>query len=140
MLSTTTSASAIATSTRPHGRRATRGASPSPLVRHPQRWQRWSPAIRRLHAGHLYLAMFASRTRAAPPGSEPRAPGRRLEPPPQVPVGEVLHRRQPGVLLAECLVFGAEDDVDGFLGEHPAGRSEERRVGKECRSRWSPYH
>src|SRR2546425_1798536 len=25
----------------------------------------------------------------------------------------------------------------GILGEH---RSEERRVGKECRSRWSPYH
>src|SRR2546430_17218928 len=24
-------------------------------------------------------------------------------------------------------------------GKHP-GRSEERRVGKECRSRWSPYH
>ena len=24
-------------------------------------------------------------------------------------------------------------------GEH-GGRSEERRVGKECRSRWSPYH
>ena len=24
--------------------------------------------------------------------------------------------------------------------EIPAGRSEERRVGKECRSRWSPYH
>src|SRR6266540_3186726 len=23
---------------------------------------------------------------------------------------------------------------------HPRGRSEERRVGKECRSRWSPYH
>src|SRR5256885_5645299 len=23
---------------------------------------------------------------------------------------------------------------------HPDGRSEERRVGKECRSRWSPYH
>src|SRR2546425_9378199 len=22
----------------------------------------------------------------------------------------------------------------------PRGRSEERRVGKECRSRWSPYH
>ena len=22
----------------------------------------------------------------------------------------------------------------------PAFRSEERRVGKECRSRWSPYH
>src|SRR3712207_8988170 len=25
------------------------------------------------------------------------------------------------------------------LGEH-LPRSEERRVGKECRSRWSPYH
>ena len=23
---------------------------------------------------------------------------------------------------------------------HKAERSEERRVGKECRSRWSPYH
>ena len=22
----------------------------------------------------------------------------------------------------------------------PVARSEERRVGKECRSRWSPYH
>ena len=25
-------------------------------------------------------------------------------------------------------------------GALPAPRSEERRVGKECRSRWSPYH
>ena len=25
-------------------------------------------------------------------------------------------------------------------GELEAERSEERRVGKECRSRWSPYH
>ena len=24
--------------------------------------------------------------------------------------------------------------------EGKSGRSEERRVGKECRSRWSPYH
>src|SRR3712207_1172664 len=26
------------------------------------------------------------------------------------------------------------------LADHAALRSEERRVGKECRSRWSPYH
>ena len=26
------------------------------------------------------------------------------------------------------------------LGILMLGRSEERRVGKECRSRWSPYH
>jgi len=31
--------------------------------------------------------------------------------------------------------------VDASTGEAPgAVRSEERRVGKECRSRWSPYH
>src|SRR3712207_6888883 len=28
----------------------------------------------------------------------------------------------------------------GVLGENEYLRSEERRVGKECRSRWSPYH
>ena len=27
------------------------------------------------------------------------------------------------------------DTISAYLG-----RSEERRVGKECRSRWSPYH
>ena len=27
-----------------------------------------------------------------------------------------------------------------FLSASPLTRSEERRVGKECRSRWSPYH
>ena len=27
-----------------------------------------------------------------------------------------------------------------FNEEHGMDRSEERRVGKECRSRWSPYH
>jgi len=31
----------------------------------------------------------------------------------------------------------SEDDVHALVG---ADRSEERRVGKECRSRWSPYH
>ena len=31
--------------------------------------------------------------------------------------------------------------VGRFLGADAlAARSEERRVGKECRSRWSPYH
>ena len=28
----------------------------------------------------------------------------------------------------------------GATASAPAARSEERRVGKECRSRWSPYH
>ena len=31
------------------------------------------------------------------------------------------------------------DEIYNYL-EHNNIRSEERRVGKECRSRWSPYH
>ena len=31
------------------------------------------------------------------------------------------------------------DDITSFSYVYE-GRSEERRVGKECRSRWSPYH
>src|SRR5256885_2823497 len=30
--------------------------------------------------------------------------------------------------------------LDAVLGSPNLNRSEERRVGKECRSRWSPYH
>ena len=33
---------------------------------------------------------------------------------------------------------GAEEEA--MLFETSTTRSEERRVGKECRSRWSPYH
>ena len=32
------------------------------------------------------------------------------------------------------------DGEKSFLLSHYQTRSEERRVGKECRSRWSPYH
>ena len=35
---------------------------------------------------------------------------------------------------------GLYNVVVKFDDEHIVGRSEERRVGKECRSRWSPYH
>src|SRR2546427_8605237 len=35
---------------------------------------------------------------------------------------------------------GALPSHDARLGSGRAVRSEERRVGKECRSRWSPYH
>ena len=41
-----------------------------------------------------------------------------------------------------CMPFQLENDGSIAI-EHIGkieGRSEERRVGKECRSRWSPYH
>src|SRR2546429_6771422 len=35
---------------------------------------------------------------------------------------------------------GPDGVVPRELGDRAHERSEERRVGKECRSRWSPYH
>ena len=32
------------------------------------------------------------------------------------------------------------DNTKSFCDFYILDRSEERRVGKECRSRWSPYH
>ena len=41
------------------------------------------------------------------------------------------------VLDPDGVSDGEARDVRAFV---ESGRSEERRVGKECRSRWSPYH
>ena len=35
---------------------------------------------------------------------------------------------------------GNKDVLTGVAEAQAKSRSEERRVGKECRSRWSPYH
>ena len=54
-----------------------------------------------------------------------------------------------GGIIVICDAGGCTGNICGF--DEPrwfesksalfsAGRSEERRVGKECRSRWSPYH
>ena len=45
-------------------------------------------------------------------------------------------------LLGEKWVqnYGYQIDYLHFHNMMEIGRSEERRVGKECRSRWSPYH
>src|SRR5256885_3764610 len=45
--------------------------------------------------------------------------------------GSVVHR------AAETALENRTIDFAEFGG---GGRSEERRVGKECRSRWAPYH
>ena len=58
-----------------------------------------------------------------------------------------LANHQLGLLDEErknLITQAAQDVIDGELADHfPLvvwQRSEERRVGKECRSRWSPYH
>src|SRR5256885_10711874 len=47
-------------------------------------------------------------------------------------------QRTPGIAAAR-IVVPDEDPAEVVQAREPA-RSEERRVGKECRSRWSPYH
>src|SRR5256885_12703298 len=43
-------------------------------------------------------------------------------------------------LIVRDAVPGAEEGLRLRAVEDLRDRSEERRVGKECRSRWSPYH
>ena len=47
----------------------------------------------------------------------------------------IYERRCPGDARPRLAIEAARDLVEGRKT-----RSEERRVGKECRSRWSPYH
>ena len=44
-------------------------------------------------------------------------------------------------LLQRCAELHAVESKSKMMIDHSLfSRSEERRVGKECRSRWSPYH
>ena len=73
---------------------------------------------------------------ATPPGSAGRARRRR-----RAPRGR---RRAPGRRPGRGRRAGAPTGPGGCSRRGAKGprttRSEERRVGKECRSRWSPYH
>src|SRR6266446_10163181 len=45
-----------------------------------------------------------------------------------------------GQIYQDTLLEPIGPNSEVFLLPQIAGGSEERRVGKECRSRWSPYH
>ena len=55
------------------------------------------------------------------------------------PLKAPWRRPEPELLPVPAAVRGFRIRVD-LQGTKPDDRSEERRVGKECRSRWSPYH
>src|SRR2546429_6071907 len=59
----------------------------------------------------------------------------RLEMPPHARPGKIVKVRRHAVCRQNRQPLASRVDE-----RHHGARSEERRVGKECRSRWSPYH
>src|SRR3712207_8045942 len=56
-----------------------------------------------------------------------------------VPVNQPLFANRPTPPLSLYVAMRTKGDPEA-LAAAARRRSEERRVGKECRSRWSPYH
>src|SRR3712207_6889479 len=84
--------------------------------RHTRYWRDWSSDV-----CSSDLVSAGGQSGAAPAGEQNRAlftGGAERDREDGRSLGGALHHAEPGV----------------------SGRSEERRVGKECRSRWSPYH
>src|SRR2546425_10344604 len=52
-------------------------------------------------------------------------------------ITDLVHAKSTAVDLA---FYETPDFYDHLYRARGDARSEERRVGKECRSRWSPYH
>ena len=55
-------------------------------------------------------------------------------------VAHLYSQRIAGTFFAATSLFIILQAVSGLGTDAGLLRSEERRVGKECRSRWSPYH
>ena len=61
-------------------------------------------------------------------------------------IAYIVRDRDWGTYEPELIDLVIDQRADAFSISYaasctgPDGRSEERRVGKECRSRWSPYH
>src|SRR5258707_14353536 len=91
----------------------------------------------RMRGSALSRVLHTARKSASPPRSnrplkaaEARGAGERFE----FTVAFLLGKAEAGFGIAALGRFVADQERD----RRP--RSEERRVGKECRSRWSPYH
>src|SRR2546425_6833625 len=67
---------------------------------------------------------------------EPKAP----EDPMRVPGALPRPYGERSTFIKSARVGGAVPGAPHGWGANAPNRSEERRVGKECRSRWSPYH
>ena len=59
--------------------------------------------------------------------------------PNELKIGRVYRHFKGDFYLVEAVANDSETG-EPFVVYRKLYRSEERRVGKECRSRWSPYH
>ena len=57
-----------------------------------------------------------------------------------IPARERMHEGREGITLEQETGSNYPVYYIATALENERARSEERRVGKECRSRWSPYH
>src|SRR2546426_4367532 len=103
------------------------------------------------HAGYLYSGQDRGRIYRVVPDTQPSLPlprhiqmghesdGELVQ---QLASPNIWWRRTAQRLLVERHDGDAAQPLVRLFNESPSplGRSEERRVGKECRSRWSPYH
>ena len=83
------------------------------------------------------VLLAAHRARAIANGS-PMTVDQENDKNPVVALREVAERTVSADDMREGLIHSIQKNVE--VDEPEAVRSEERRVGKECRSRWSPYH
>src|SRR2546429_1954658 len=89
--------------------------------RHTRCSRDWSSDVCSSDLANVFLAMYQAETRKGPEGV--------LDASQRVPREAMLYAYTRNSARAMN-----EQDIIGSV------RSEERRVGKECRSRWSPYH
>jgi len=81
--------------------------------------------------GWSTIAMRSSRLPSGDASSQPAAAGSVNQAPPNS-IARSFASFLPAARNARCAA--------GSVAKSLSIRSEERRVGKECRSRWSPYH
>src|SRR3972149_2672815 len=102
----------------------------------------------RWHARHRSCSLLARGAGAGGAGGEVRSPGA-VHDPGAVVGGTAAPCGPRGLALggvggghAEAFFFSSEGGRNTTTSPFSflPSRSEERRVGKECRSRWSPYH
>src|SRR2546430_17736525 len=118
----------------------TRSMIGAPLSRYIRYWYTYRPAVAVLIALFLTGAMFWLYTQQLVCDSHGQGCVANISVHPE---DRFANQYDPGTPQNNVVIVGIDDASVQSLGRYPLPRSlrsEERRVGKECRSRWSPDH